>query len=130
MLGPLEVHTGDGSRVQVRGARLRTLLILLALRPGRVVPATQLSDALWAEQAPAGRAGALHALVSRLRRAVPDAVVTAESGGYQLMLDPDEVDRRAKRDQNDLVLRFGGREAALARGNKGPTPMHDKYRMV
>ena len=44
MLGPLEVHTGDGSRVQVRGARLRTLLILLALRPGRLVPATQLME--------------------------------------------------------------------------------------
>ncbi|WP_137922295.1 sulfatase-like hydrolase/transferase [Hydrogenophaga sp. 2FB] len=45
------------------------------------------------------------------------------------MLDPVAVDQRAKRDQNDLVIRFGGREQALARGNKGPTPMHDKYRM-
>jgi choline-sulfatase len=46
------------------------------------------------------------------------------------LLDPLAVDRRAKRDQNDLVIRFGGREKALARGNKGPTPMHDKYRMA
>lgn len=46
------------------------------------------------------------------------------------MLDPVAVDQRAKRDQNDLVIRFGGREKALARGNKGPTPMHDKYRMT
>jgi choline-sulfatase len=46
------------------------------------------------------------------------------------MLDPVAVDQRAKRDQNNLIARFGGREGALEQGNKGPTPMHDKYRMV
>ena len=46
------------------------------------------------------------------------------------MLDPEAVDRRAKDDQNDLVVRFGGREHALLRGNLGPTPVHDKYRMA
>ncbi|MCK9511047.1 MAG: sulfatase-like hydrolase/transferase [Pigmentiphaga sp.] len=40
-------------------------------------------------------------------------------------LDPAAVDRRAKRDQNDLVARFGGREAALATGNPGATPIPD-----
>jgi predicted ATPase/DNA-binding SARP family transcriptional activator len=111
MLGPLEVHAGDGSRVQVRGARLRTLMILLALRPGQVVPAARLAGAIWAKRAPAGSANALHALVSRLRRAVPDAVVTADSGGYQLMLDPDEVD----------ALRFE-RLAAQGRARLGADP--------
>lgn len=46
------------------------------------------------------------------------------------MLDPQAVDRRAKFDQRNLVARFGGRELALQRGNPGPTPMHEKYRMV
>lgn len=46
------------------------------------------------------------------------------------MLDPDAVDRQAKRDQDDLIARFGGRDKALTRGNAGPTPMHEKYRMV
>lgn len=46
------------------------------------------------------------------------------------MLDPEAVDRRARLDQNNLVARFGGREQALQRGNPGPTPMHEKYRMV
>jgi choline-sulfatase len=36
--------------------------------------------------------------------------------------DPDEVDRRAKRRQGELLARFGGREAALARGDLGFTP--------
>jgi DNA-binding SARP family transcriptional activator len=47
------------------------LLIMLALRPGQLVPASQLIDGLWADQPPAGAANALQALVSRLRRALP-----------------------------------------------------------
>ncbi|MDM0018259.1 sulfatase-like hydrolase/transferase [Variovorax saccharolyticus] len=46
------------------------------------------------------------------------------------MLDPEAVDRQAKDDQNDLVIRFGGRDSALTRGNLGPTPVDDKYRMT
>lgn len=45
-------------------------------------------------------------------------------------LDPEATDRRAKRDQNDLVIRFGGRERALLHGNVGATPIHEKYRMT
>ena len=37
-------------------------------------------------------------------------------------LDPQEVDRRAKQRQHDLLASFGGREAALARGDLGFTP--------
>lgn len=39
------------------------------------------------------------------------------------MLNPREVDARAKREQNSLVARFGGRDAALRWGNTGPTPV-------
>lgn len=39
------------------------------------------------------------------------------------MLDPEEVDRRAKRDQAQLVERFGGREKALRTGTPGATPV-------
>ncbi len=48
------------------------------------------------------------------------------------MLDPEAIDRMAKRRQRDLVARFGGRDAAWARGNPGPTkaPDTDKYRMA
>jgi DNA-binding SARP family transcriptional activator len=50
MLGPLEVRADSGEVLEVGGARLRTLLIMLALRPGRLVPASQLIDGLWSEQ--------------------------------------------------------------------------------
>lgn len=46
------------------------------------------------------------------------------------MLQPEDVDRRAKREQRDLVSRFGGRAAALNVGNVGPTPAPDPYRMA
>ena len=37
--------------------------------------------------------------------------------------DPEKTDRRAKDDQNDLIERFGGREAALTMGTPGATPV-------
>ena len=43
------------------------------------------------------------------------------------MLDPEAVDRRAKNEQNALVERFGGREAALRLGYPGETPTDQKY---
>jgi choline-sulfatase len=39
------------------------------------------------------------------------------------MLDPEEIDRRAKREQGELVNRFGGREKALKTGTPGATPV-------
>ncbi|MGH3222941.1 MAG: BTAD domain-containing putative transcriptional regulator [Streptosporangiaceae bacterium] len=93
MLGPLEVRTdGDpGEVLEVGGVRLRALLIMLALRPGQFVPASQLIDGLWAE-APSGAANALQALVSRLRRALPGAMIESRPAGYQLALDPQATD--------------------------------------
>src|SRR5262245_5505764 len=92
MLGPLEVRTGGGSVVEIGGARLRALLILLALEPGQVVTTSRLVDALWEQRVPAGAGNALQALVSRLRRAVPEIEVTARPAGYQLILDPEATD--------------------------------------
>ena len=39
------------------------------------------------------------------------------------MLDAEATDRSAKDDQNALVARFGGREAALRKGPPGATPV-------
>ena len=47
MLGPLEVRADDGSLADVPGARLRGLLIALALKPDRVVPKASLVDWIW-----------------------------------------------------------------------------------
>jgi choline-sulfatase len=39
------------------------------------------------------------------------------------MLDPQVVDQRAKADQDALIARFGGREAALVKGPAGASPV-------
>jgi predicted ATPase/DNA-binding SARP family transcriptional activator len=94
MLGPLEVRTdgGPGEKVEVAGARLRALLIMLAMRPGQLVTSGQLIDGLWPEEMPAAAANALQALVSRLRRALPEAAIESRPSGYRLNLDPRSTD--------------------------------------
>ncbi|WP_280438223.1 BTAD domain-containing putative transcriptional regulator [Nocardia carnea] len=92
LLGPLEIRTADGGSVEVPGARLRALLIALALEPGRVVPKTTLVDWIWGEQPPADASNALQALVSRLRKALPEGALEGEAGGYRLLVDPGAVD--------------------------------------
>ncbi len=92
MLGPLEVRADSGEPVEIGGARLRTLLILLALEPGRVSTIRRIVEALWEDDPPGHAANAVQALVSRLRRAVPDIVIESTSVGYRLMVDPDAVD--------------------------------------
>ncbi|MCK9896221.1 BTAD domain-containing putative transcriptional regulator [Frankia sp. AgB32] len=95
VLGPLAVQTGSGvsvATVDVGGSRLRTLLILLALEPGRLVPAQRLISGLWAADPPTAATGALQALVSRLRRTVPGLPVEFQAAGYRLALPAEAVD--------------------------------------
>jgi predicted ATPase/DNA-binding SARP family transcriptional activator len=92
MLGPFEVRTDAGVLADVPGARLRALLIALALEPGRVVPRTTLVDWIWGERPPSDVANALQRLVSRLRKALPGGVVEGQTGGYRLTTEPDTVD--------------------------------------
>ncbi|WP_194896799.1 BTAD domain-containing putative transcriptional regulator [Catenulispora pinisilvae] len=92
MLGPLEVRTDDGGLADVPGARLRGVLIALALRPNQVVPKGSLVDWIWGENPPSDAANALQRLMSRLRKALPDAAIDGLTDGYRLTVDPDAVD--------------------------------------
>ncbi|OLF09082.1 AfsR family transcriptional regulator [Actinophytocola xinjiangensis] len=92
MLGSFEVRADDGSLADVPGARLRALVIALALDPGRVVPKATLVDWIWGEHPPADAANALQRLVSRLRKVLPDGTVEGTTNGYRLDVEPDAVD--------------------------------------
>jgi predicted ATPase/DNA-binding SARP family transcriptional activator len=93
ILGSFEVRTDDGALADVPGARLRALLIALALEPGRVVSKATLIDWIWGEQPPAGTANALQRLVSRLRKVLPEGLIEGQpGGGYRLTVEPDAVD--------------------------------------
>ncbi|MFF1483974.1 BTAD domain-containing putative transcriptional regulator [Streptomyces sp. NPDC058319] len=92
ILGTTQAFRPDGTAVPVGGARLRALLTVLALRPGRTVPVSVLVDEVWEDDPPADATGALQALVGRLRRALgADAVASAE-GGYRLTATADDID--------------------------------------
>ncbi len=91
------------------GARLRGLLIALALEPGHAVPKATLIDWIWGEQPPSDAANALHRLVSRLRKALPEGMVEGQTDGYRLRVEPDAVD----------AVRFE-RLVAQARNDEGP----------
>ncbi|MEU6716352.1 BTAD domain-containing putative transcriptional regulator [Nonomuraea sp. NPDC046802] len=116
VLGPLQI-TAHGLAVEVGGARVRALLIRLALDAGNVVAVEPLTQALWPEDGPADRVHALHSLVSRLRRALP-VVIRQAPGGYFLDVPPDAVDalrfERLTREGRQ-ALRDGNPELAAER---------------
>jgi len=91
LLGPLDVRGDDGNPVAVGGPRPRTLLALLLLDAGHVVPTERLLDGLYGDRPPDGATNALQAQVSRLRR-IPGAVIEFHPAGYRLVADPDDVD--------------------------------------
>ncbi|MFI5974767.1 BTAD domain-containing putative transcriptional regulator [Streptomyces sp. NPDC051452] len=92
LLGTTQAIRPDGTAVPVGGARLRALLSVLALRAGRTVPVGVLVDEVWDAGPPADAAGALQALVGRLRRALGAAAVASVDGGYRLTAAPDDID--------------------------------------
>jgi predicted ATPase/DNA-binding SARP family transcriptional activator len=124
MLGPFEVRMDHGTFAEVPGARLRGLLIALALEPGHVVPNATLIDWIWGERPPSDAANALQRLVSRLRKALPDGLVEGQTGGYRLTVEPDAVDAvrferivgRARADENPQRVRLLREALALWRG--------------
>lgn len=113
LLGPLDIRADDGGSIEVPGARLRALVIALALEPGRVVPRATLVDWIWGEQPPADAANALQALVSRLRRLLPDGSLEGQAGGYRLSVRPGAVD--AVRFEQLLEEARGGDDAQRTR---------------
>ncbi len=92
ILGPLEVRDADGRSLPVGGARLRSLLIRLAIAGGDAVPVDRLAADLWPDEGPAGAANAVQALVSRLRGAAGKDIVSLGPTGYRLTVPSGEID--------------------------------------
>ena len=90
LLGPVEVRR-DGQAVALSGRRQRTVLALLALRPGQAVSAAALIETLWSDDPPATAAQQIHSAISALRRVLGDSIRTTPVG-YQLLLPTAAVD--------------------------------------
>ena len=92
VLGTTRAFHDDGTPVALGGARLRALLTVLALRPGRTVPVGVLVAEVWDGDPPSDAVAALQALVGRLRRALGATAVASTDGGYRLCADEEDVD--------------------------------------
>jgi predicted ATPase/DNA-binding SARP family transcriptional activator len=95
ILGPLEVRDDAGIALPVGGARLRALLIRLAIADGLAVSVERLAEDLWDGERPADAANAVQALVSRLRGVVGRNTVEFGPVGYRLVVGENGVDARA-----------------------------------
>ena len=91
ILGPLEVWDA-GTEVSLGGPKPRALLAVLLLHANEVVPADRLIDELWGEDSPERAAAALRVNVSRLRKALPQDVLTTRSPGYVVRVEPGALD--------------------------------------
>jgi DNA-binding SARP family transcriptional activator len=99
LLGSLEVII-DGASVDVGGTQPRTVLAMLLVAGGRMVPAESIIEALWGHNPPDSAAGTLQSYVSRLRRVlVPGAargeaakVLAWDPPGYKLVVDASALD--------------------------------------
>ncbi|WP_415973282.1 BTAD domain-containing putative transcriptional regulator [Rhodococcus sp. 077-4] len=82
----------DGSLVPVAGVRAQSLLVALALAPGRARSAQALIDEVWPGEPPRSPKNALQTQVSRLRSVLPTGVLVSGPGGYRLVLGSDDTD--------------------------------------
>ena len=89
---------------------------MLLANANQVVSRDRLIDALWEDAPPPTAAGSLHNLVSGVRRAVGDALVTRD-GGYVLHVMPGECDAErfaALAERGSVALAAGDAERADA----------------
>jgi predicted ATPase/DNA-binding SARP family transcriptional activator len=117
VLGPIELvgdsgRPGDAHSATLGSARLRRAMAVFAILAGTVVSADRLIDLIWASDPPATQDGALHTVVSRLRRrlaaaGLADRLLTRPPG-YLLRLDPGDCDATVF---IDLVERAGAQLA-------------------
>ena|GEM_PF-1098317 len=97
ILGPVEVWT-SGAQIPLGGPLQRAVLAMLALQVNQVVPMDYLVDGLWGHAPPVNAHNTVQVYISRLRKTVfasaADGVVWSRKPGYQLELDPAQLDLR------------------------------------
>ncbi|MGH3404852.1 MAG: AfsR/SARP family transcriptional regulator [Streptosporangiaceae bacterium] len=108
ILGPLEIWTAQGWS-GIGASKWRALLAALLLNAGQVVSTDRLIADLWADRPPDRAANLISVYVLRLRRMMDDPqgqTLTTRAPGYQLRLDPDDLDA-----QSFETLAVQGRQA-------------------
>jgi SARP family transcriptional regulator, regulator of embCAB operon len=99
VLGPLEVQVA-GERLTIGGPKQRTVLAVLLLEPGRVVPAERIAECIWGEALPDRWPATLQVYVYNLRRALrgegaadgDEGLLLGRRPGYLIEADPTTLD--------------------------------------
>jgi class 3 adenylate cyclase len=102
LLGPLEVDVA-ARRLELRRKKQRTVIALLALRPGEVISRDRLVDELWKERPPKSAIASLQNFVSELRKELSPDVLVTQQPGYVLAVTPESVDVRRFEAQLDAA---------------------------
>ncbi|MDX3078594.1 AfsR/SARP family transcriptional regulator [Streptomyces sp. MI02-7b] len=97
LLGPVKVWAAD-RLLDAGSPRQRAVLAVLAMEAGQPVPLESIADDVWDGTAPAAQTVYVH--ISRIRRMLRKAggsdhrppTVLRPAGGYQLDIDPEQVD--------------------------------------
>jgi DNA-binding SARP family transcriptional activator/WD40 repeat protein len=115
ILGSLKA-LDEGRAVTPRGAKQRALLALLLLHANETVSIDRLIDDLWGESPPTTAAKTVQVHISQLRKALAggngsDSVIVTRDHGYELKLDPDQLDSHLF----ELLVAEGRRELAEGR---------------
>ena len=122
VLGPVEVRR-DGLGIRVPAGKPSELLVRLALDAGEPVRVDRLIEDLWGDQAVTVGRNTLQSKVSQLRRVLGDpALLTGDSAGYALALEPDQVDAHhvlRLAEAAGATRRSGDAEATLATCTEG-----------
>ena len=94
LLGPLEVRAGD-DWLEIRAPKWRSLLAVLLIKAGQVVPVDVLINEMWQDAAPETAANLVSIYVLRLRRLLGDtdgSLLRTRAPGYQLRLGEADSD--------------------------------------
>ena len=102
LLGPVQAWRGD-QELRIGGPRKQAMLAMLAMRANQIVSRSELIDGMWGDDPPASAVNSVHVYVAGLRQALeprrahraPGEVLSASGPGYQLRLEPDQLDAGA-----------------------------------
>src|SRR5919201_6557687 len=98
ILGPFYVAK-NGAEIAVGGGKQRALLALLLLHANQAVSADRLIDELWGGSRSTSAQKVLQNYVSRLRRLLGDGILLTRGHGYELRVEPGELDVDRFKDQ-------------------------------
>jgi DNA-binding SARP family transcriptional activator len=113
LLGPLEVRAGEDWQ-GIGAPKWRSVLAVLLIRAGQIVPVDVLIDEVWGDAPPAKATNLISIYVLRLRRLLGDVdstLLVTRNPGYQLRIGAADSDARVF----ETMVRDGGR--ALAAGD-------------